>query len=360
MPKKLLSLLLAVVFAASLFTACAAPVEEVPISTTDVPEITPTPTVAPTTTPEPTPTPTPVPTPEPTPIGDPYKCRVNDMNLRSSPDKSSDSNVVGKLGYEDPLYLLEYGEEFSKVRLESGEIVYCYSDFIVPYDTVLYAYLPAETGQKIDIPTGEYVFDSEGNPVMVKNELIDLRLYLPDAEYELLFATERNVIGEPLYPRAIPLLQKDTAKKLQKAFEIFKEDGYTLKIYDAYRPVSVQRRLFEVVKNPHWIANPDTTASNHNRGCAVDIALLDADGKELEFPTPMHTFTEESARTCKTWSEEATQNVDYMTKVMKECGFNSITSEWWHFADSKKSRYMTTDIDLGKLTMLPKQEDNEA
>jgi len=103
MPKKLLSLLLAVVFAASLFTACAAPVEEVPISTTDVPEITPTPTVAPTTTPEPTPTPTPVPTPEPTPIGDPYKCRVNDMNLRSSPDKSSDSNVVGKLGYEDPL-----------------------------------------------------------------------------------------------------------------------------------------------------------------------------------------------------------------------------------------------------------------
>ena len=191
---------------------------------------------------------------------------------------------------------------------------------------------------------------------MVKNELIDLRLYLPDAVYELLFATEKNITGAPLYPRAIPLLQKDAAVKLQQAYERFKADGYTLKIYDAYRPKSVQEILYGIVQNHHWIANPKTTASNHNRGCAVDIALIsDQTGEELEFPTPMHTFAEESAHTCKTWSEAARANVDYMTKVMDECGFAGIKSEWWHFAIRESKLYMTTDIDLASLTMLPYQ-----
>lgn len=76
-----------------------------------------------------------------------------------------------------------------------------------------------------------------------------------------------------------------------KAYDRFKADGYTLKVYDAYRPIRVQRILFNIVKNKHWIANPDTTASNHNRGCAIDMSLIiDATGEEMEFPTPMHTF----------------------------------------------------------------------
>ena len=71
----------------------------------------------------------------------------------------------------------------------------------------------------------------------------------------------------------------------------------------------------------------------------------------------MHTFTEESARTCKTWSDTARANVDYITEVMAECGFNHIKSAWWHFSDTDSKKFMTTDIDLGSLTMLPKQEE---
>lgn len=152
-------------------------------------------------------------------------------------------------------------------------------------------------------------------------------------------------------------MQRDTTKKLVKAYERFKADGYTLKIYDAYRPLSAQRRLFEIVQNKHWIADPSTTASNHNRGCAVDIALIDdATGLVLEFPTPMHTFTEEAARTCKTWTEEQAANVEYMTGVMSECGFNTIKSEWWHFSDTNSKKFMTTDIDLSRVTMLPLEQ----
>lgn len=292
--------------------------------------------------------------------GEVYKSRVNSLNYRSAPSAGDDGNIIGQLGYEDEVYLLENQGEFSLVELLGGTRAYCYSSYIVPAEETLYAYLTAETAQKIDIPTGEPVFEKDGvTPVMVKNELIDLRLYLPDAEYELLFATKRNVIGEPLYPRAIPLLQKDVAEKMQKVFDVFKADGYTLKIYDAYRPLSVQRRLYDAVGVSKWIANPSTTASNHNRGCALDISLIDdATGLELEFPTPMHSFIEESARTSKSWGEEARKNVDYITGVMEQFGFAGITSEWWHFADVNSKNYMTTDLDLSRLNMLPKQEDN--
>lgn len=324
------------------------------VSPTTLPAATPTqpaPTAAPTE--------TPAPTLEPTPAPLMYKSRVNALNVRSAPTSKDDSNIIGKLGYEDQVEFLAAEGDFTRVRLADGTEAYCYSDYLVEASVTLYAYLSPSVAQKVDNATGLPVFEADGiTPVMVKNELVDLRLYLPDAVYELLFATERNVTGAPLYPRAVPLIQKDTAKKLKKAFDIFKADGYTMKIYDAYRPKRVQEILFAIVQNHHWIANPATTASNHNRGCAVDMSLIDdATGEELEFPTPMHTFTAESARTCKTWSEKVRANVDYMTGVMKKCGFAGIESEWWHYADTNSKLFMTTDIDLGGLTMLPGQED---
>ncbi len=306
----------------------------------------------------PDPTQTPAPTPEPTPEPPMVKARVNTLNVRSVPDASDPATVFATLGYEETALYLGTEGEFTHVRLADGREGYCFTDYMVDTDVTLYAYLKPETAQMVDNATGALVFESDGiTPVMVKNELIDLRLYLPDALYELLFATSDNVAGYPLYPRAIPLLQKDTAKKLQKAYDLFKADGYTLKICDAYRPKSVQAILYNIVQNRHWIANPATTASNHNRGCAVDITLVDdATGAVLVFPTPMHTFSDEASRTCTTWSAAARANVDYMTDIMQRCGFAGIESEWWHYADTNSKAFMTTDIDFTSLTMLPKQE----
>ena len=289
------------------------------------------------------------------------KSRASVLNIRSSPDQSIEDNIIGELAYEERVEYLGIDNEFTHVLLADGRDAYCATQFLVPANAVLYAYPSAETAQRVNLSTGQLEYASDGvTPVMVRNELIDLRLHLPGAQYELLFATERNVIGEPLYPRAIPLFQKDSLPKLQKAFEAFLSDGYILKIYDAYRPYSVQKRLFAVVQNSHWIANPDTTASNHNRGCAVDISLIEAaTGMELDFPTPMHTFAVESARTSDTWTSVQRENVDYMTKIMSECGFNHIESEWWHFSDKNSNKFMTTDMNLGRLNMLPRQETNE-
>ncbi len=344
--------------AALLLAGCTPSGEPSPGELTDVTTPTPAQTQRPLSEPAPTVEPT-ASVPEATPEPVMLKSRVGTLNCRSTPTSKDSSNIVDQLGFEEGGEFLKTEGEFTLLRLADGKEVYCFSEYLVDADTALYAYLKTEKGQKTDLVTGEPVFEKDGvTPVMVKNELVDLRLYLPDAVYEMLFATEKNITGAPLYPRAVPLIQKDTAQKLMKAFDRFKADGYTMKIYDAYRPRSVQRILFNIVQNKHWIANPDTTASNHNRGCAVDMALIDdATGLELAFPTPMHTFTVESARTSETWSAEAKANVEYMTNIMVECGFNYIESEWWHFSDTDSKAFMTTDINLGSVTMLPKQED---
>lgn len=274
---------------------------------------------------------TPLQTPEPI-----YKVTANSIYVRSTPSAIDNSNVIGTLKYEDTVYYLGQELGFSYIQRMDGVRAYCAAQYLVPVGEKLYAYVPPET--------------SNGK----KNELIDVTLYLPDAHYEQLFNTENNVVGKPLYGRTVFLLQRDTLQKLIKAYDIFKADGYTLKIYDAYRPVSAQKQLYDAVQNASWIANPYTSASNHNRGCAVDISLVDdATGVELAFPTPMHTFAKESARSSGSWTKEERGNVDYMTKVMEECGFKHIQSEWWHFADSNRFDYMVTDIDLSKIAMLP-------
>ena len=135
---------------------------------------------------------------------------------------------------------------------------------------------------------------------------------------------------------------------LYEAYKIFDADGYRLKIYDAYRPFTAQVELWNIVQNTAYIANPNKGGSWHQRGRAVDISLVDkATGVELEMPSPMHTFDSASCRyNHSRWSEEAQANSDYLTSVMTSVGFGTITTEWWHFENTKPGNMLPNNIDL--------------
>lgn len=182
------------------------------------------------------------------------------------------------------------------------------------------------------------------------DQAVDLRGYIPEAEYCLDFATGNNITGKALYP-AIPLLEKTTAQKLLDAYEIFENDGYIIKIYDAYRPASAQYELWEKVRDSRFIADPDSGGSWHSTGRAVDMTLEDAEtGKELEMPTAMHVFDEAAARYSKgKWTESATENVEYMTEVMRQAGFQTIETEWWHFEYKGPGGYMDRNISFSSI-----------
>lgn len=292
------------------------------------------------------------PTPTPAPQTTAYKCRANSLNIRSSPDTTNDENIIGTLGFEDEVNVIALTGDFYSILMDDGSIAYCYEKYLCEADEVLYGYVPFMSKEKTDVEGNIEYMDDGVTPKMVSAELVDVRLYIPDAEIFQIFATDNNVSGKPLYIRPVPVLQRSMAEKLKEAAEEFAKDGYTIKIYDLYRPYSVQFTLYDIVQNGAYISNPYKGASNHNRGGAIDMTLIGPDGVELEFPTPMHTFDSTANRNCKTWTEEQSRNVDYMTEVMERHGFRRISSEWWHFSDVDAiNEFMVIDIPMNAIQL---------
>lgn len=161
----------------------------------------------------------------------------------------------------------------------------------------------------------------------------------------LRYATEDNFTGQRVYPQdAHALLTLDTALKLKRANQRFEKDGYRIKIWDGYRPKSVQEIFWDLVPDPRYVADP-AKGSIHNRGASVDITLVDFQGNELEMPTAYDDFSEKASRNYQGSSENARKNVTYLTRIMEESGFTGISSEWWHF-DDKSRDYPLLDVDF--------------
>ena len=160
---------------------------------------------------------------------------------------------------------------------------------------------------------------------------------------DLKYATEDNFTGKQIYPESRAILREETAHKLIKAQEEFKNLGYGLKIWDAYRPFSAQQVLWDAVDDKTWVADP-TRGSNHNRGSAVDVTLVDSEGNELPMPSEFDDFSERAHQTYAGCTEEEARNRDLLRKTMSQCGFVGYVNEWWHFNDTDAKSYPVLDI----------------
>lgn len=161
---------------------------------------------------------------------------------------------------------------------------------------------------------------------------------------DLRYATENNFVKKQIYPdNSIAILRTDTAMKLKEANEIFKKDGYTIKIFDAYRPHSAQYILWDYASDKNFVANPKK-GSKHNMGVAVDITLVDKEGNEIEMGTEYDNFTEKAAYNYSGHTETALKNMKYLRDVMEQVGFKGISNEWWHFDDIDWKQYEVLDI----------------
>ena len=178
----------------------------------------------------------------------------------------------------------------------------------------------------------------EPAPIEVKHKNTDFVLvldYIPDIEVELVYATDKNFTGQVIYDSDDAWLRYGTVKKLKKAQEKLKKQGVRLKVWDAFRPVSAQFRLWEVCPDPRFVSDPTKVFSSHSRGNTVDVTLVDMDGNELEMPTGFDDFTPLADREYSdVRSKAAVRNARLLERVMKECGFKPYSGEWWHFSDS--------------------------
>ncbi len=170
-------------------------------------------------------------------------------------------------------------------------------------------------------------------------DMIILDIFIPQLEIDLIYAGDDNVYGEKIYDLNLALLRRGTARKLQKAQEEFALEGYTLKIWDAYRPPEAQYKLWEIMPDARYVVNPYKGYSFHSRGIAVDVTLVDKNGKELPMPSSFDDFTAYADRDYSDVGETEAANARLLEKVMCKHGFRSIYYEWWHFVDPDGENY---------------------
>lgn len=175
-----------------------------------------------------------------------------------------------------------------------------------------------------------------------QEDFVDISKYIPDITVELRYATENNITKKVLYKNGNAYLRKGTADKLREANNEFKRLGYRIKIWDAYRPTDVQKILWNRVSDSRYIANPKS-GSNHNRGAAVDITLVNKNGKEIPMPTDFDGFSRLADKDYSDVGTERAENARLLESVMIKHGFESIYTEWWHFDDRDWRGYSIID-----------------
>ena len=163
-----------------------------------------------------------------------------------------------------------------------------------------------------------------------QSDFVRLKDLSPDFVYELKYATPDNFLKQAVYDCGECYLRKSTAEALVKANEAFKQLGYRIKLFDCYRPLSVQKKMWKILPGTHYVANP-TKGSKHNRGAAVDLTLVDAQGKELNMGTPFDFFGKEAHHTYTEHSKEVLENRRLLKETLDKYNFKSIYSEWWHY-----------------------------
>ena len=163
-----------------------------------------------------------------------------------------------------------------------------------------------------------------------QSDFVRLKDLSPDFVYELKYATPDNFLKQAVYDCGECYLSKSTAEALVKANEAFKQLGYRIKLFDCYRPLSVQKKMWKILPGTHYVANP-AKGSKHNRGAAVDLTLVDAQGKELNMGTPFDFFGKEAHHTYTEHSKEVLENRKLLKETLNKYNFKSIYSEWWHY-----------------------------
>ncbi|SDW27516.1 M15 family metallopeptidase [Flavobacterium degerlachei] len=179
----------------------------------------------------------------------------------------------------------------------------------------------------------QVVYPSNGtnNKVVVNDTtFVNLKDYSSDFVYDMKYATEDNFLKAKVYDCAECYLRLKTVSALVEANKEFIKKGYRIKLFDCYRPLDIQKKMWKIVSNPKYVADP-VKGSIHNRGGAVDITLVDTTGKELDMGTDFDFFGIEASHNYTKLSDTVKQNRILLKSAMEAANFNSFDSEWWHY-----------------------------
>ncbi|MCD8042250.1 MAG: M15 family metallopeptidase [Tannerellaceae bacterium] len=174
--------------------------------------------------------------------------------------------------------------------------------------------------------------------------LVDAKKLDRSLQMDLKYATTDNFLGEKVYDGISGIwLQAEAAEKLLKAQQYLKQihPNYSIIVYDATRPMSVQRKMWNLVRGTNktnYVSNPANGGGLHNYGMAVDVSIVDENGIALPmgsdfdyFGMEAHINKEEELVASGKITQQELKNRRLLRDVMTRAGFRTILYEWWHF-----------------------------
>ena len=172
--------------------------------------------------------------------------------------------------------------------------------------------------------------------------LVDIKSVDPTIVIELRYAGRNNIAGRALYsPKTPALVRPEVASRLVAAQAFLRRYRYGLKIWDAYRPKSVQMQLWQAGHHNAHVADPEAGAGSlHSWGVAVDATLIDVWNRPVQMPTDFDNFTP-AAMWHYRGSDPTIRSHLYLLQVaMRDAGFYGKPSEWWHFVIADWQKYL--------------------
>ena len=172
--------------------------------------------------------------------------------------------------------------------------------------------------------------------------LADIKAAEPTIVVELRYAGRNNITGRPLYPDGTrAMVQPDLIPRLKAAQKFLRQFDYRLKIWDAYRPPSVQRQLWRAIQNDSYVANPELGAGSlHSWGLAVDCTLTDLHNREVRMPTDFDEFRPAAMSQYAGPDKLIRSRLRLLRVAMAGSGFYAFRHEWWHFTVKNWAKYL--------------------
>ncbi len=175
-------------------------------------------------------------------------------------------------------------------------------------------------------------------------DFVDLLDYTDQIAYDFRYADTNNFIHEKVYPCVQCLLRKEVALALVQANASLLPKGYRLRLFDCYRPLSVQHKMWAIYPDGRYVANPNTSGSIHNRGGAVDVTLELLNGSIVDMGTDFDHFGKEAHTSYTSFGQDIIQHRKLLQKAMLAAGFSPLKTEWWHFNFGKSKKYSISNV----------------
>lgn len=187
--------------------------------------------------------------------------------------------------------------------------------------------------------------DKHKTGLLHENDLVAIKNVDPTILTDVRYATKNNFTKKKLYINNIILTKKSLAQRLKKVQEALRKRGYGLKIWDSYRPLSVQKKLWQILPDERYVGNP-TKKPVHTRAAGIDLTLVNKNGHQLTMPTKYDEFSRRAHRDYPGHSTPARKNLLILEKAMTEQGFIPMPTEWWHFSDPNWKKFPALDISI--------------